>query len=98
MSPIVALRKMKWKQRVAVALVVGVVLLTSLLVLDVRLAQLRGQRPADPAESPLIRHGDSRRGQGAHFQRQFLGPQQHNYNESTDALTANNNVNEDVHR
>ena len=65
---------MKWKERVALSLGVSVVLLTSVLVLDIRYASSGGR--ADRLDSgfilPVLRHGSSRQKDGKEFQRQFL--------------------------
>lgn len=65
---------MKWKERVALSLGVGVVLLTSVLVLDIRYASSGGRadRPDAGFLLPALRHGKSRQKEGKEFQRQFL--------------------------
>ena len=66
----VILCKMKWKERVGIAIAVGLVLLTSVLVLDIRYAEHQHQEP-------MLRHGTNRLKSGKHFQRQFLNEEQH---------------------
>lgn len=60
---------MKWKERVAVAMAISVVLLTSVLVLDIGYAQ-HGESPGFII--PALRHGQSRLKTGKQFQNQFL--------------------------
>lgn len=65
---------MKWKERVALALGVSVVLLTSVLVLDIRYASSggRAEQPDAGFILPALRHGTARQKEGKEFQRQFL--------------------------
>lgn len=69
---------MKWKERVALALGVSVVLLTSVLVLDIRYASSggRAEQPDAGFILPALRHGTARQKEGKEFQRQFLDKQQ----------------------
>lgn len=64
---------MKWKERVALSMGVSVVLLTSVLVLDIRYASSGGR--ADRGDGGFLlplRHGSARHKEGREFQRQFL--------------------------
>lgn len=64
---------MKWKERVALAMAVSVVVLTSVLVLDIGYAASRAEHGEVPGHIlPILRHGRSRLNAGRQFQRQFL--------------------------
>ena len=58
---------MKWKERVALTLAAAAVLLTCILVLDVRFQQTLAEEDAQ-----AVRHGVSRNQNGRKFQKQFL--------------------------
>ncbi|XP_045035916.1 extracellular serine/threonine protein CG31145 [Daphnia magna] len=68
---------MKWKERVGLAMAVSVVLLTSVLVLDIRYASSGGRAEQTDAGFilPALRHGTARQKEGKQFQRQFLDKQ-----------------------
>lgn len=83
---------MKWKERVALSLGVSVVLLTSVLVLDIRYASSGGR--ADHPDAgfllPALRHGRSKQKEGKEFQRQFLDkPMEGNGKDPVPSQTAN---------
>lgn len=64
---------MKWKERVALTLAAAAILLTCILVLDVRFAAQQQQHPlAEEAGHAPLRHGTSRQRNGRKFQQQFL--------------------------
>lgn len=91
----------------ALSLGVSVVLLTSVLVLDIRYASSGGR--ADRVDAgfilPVLRHGSSRQKEGKQFQRQFLDkpadaahpvPSQTAANEELDGVTVSNaTINDD---
>lgn len=66
---------MKWKERVGIAIAVGLVLLTSVLVLDIRYAEHLDH------QEPMLRHGTNRLKSGKQFQRQFLNEEQQHQQE-----------------
>jgi hypothetical protein len=75
-------QKMKWKERVGITLAVSVVLVTSVLVLDIRLAQIRQDRNELHQQQQQygdqllvdapVAHGRVRQKEGRQFQRRFL--------------------------
>jgi len=73
---------MKWKERVGIALAVSLILMTSVLVLDIRLAQIRSDHSDQPIDPMLVHlpvmHGLSRQKEGRQFQRRFLYRSQQN--------------------
>ena len=77
---------MKWKERVGIAIAVGLVLLTSVLVLDIRYAEHQNQEP-------MLRHGTNRLKSGKHFQRQFLNEEQQQQHHQLEQQQQQTNVN-----
>ena len=83
---------MKLKERVAIGLAIGLVLLTSVLVLDIRYAQHRSQD-----ESILVpRHGQVKLKSGKKFQNQFLDHQQKQQQEQGDQQQQQNATEDDA--
>ena len=78
---------MKWKERVGITVAISVVVVTSVLVIDIRLAQIRSERSGDQnidpylvAAVPMLFHRRQQHRQNSLKEQLFVSP----LNQSTD--------------